>query len=66
MAGNGQCRLEAQERLILHADVVRAFHLNFAHDRLFAANDALTTKDVAIRVNRGNRIVETLLWVDQR
>ncbi len=51
----GQCerRLEAEERLILHADLVGALDDDVADDALLAALDALVAEDVAVGMQRG-------------
>jgi hypothetical protein len=42
---------EAEECLILHADLVRAFDLNFTDDVCVSTDDPLVTEDVSIGVD---------------
>ena len=49
--GHGECCFEAEEGLILHADLIVALHHHIAHHGGVAAHDALVTEHVAIGVN---------------
>ena len=50
--GQGERRLEAEERLVLHADLVVALDDDVADDAGVAALDALVAEDVAVGVER--------------
>ena len=52
MVGDSQSGFGAEESLILHADVVRAFNNNWSSCVYVAMNDLLAADDIAIWVNR--------------
>ena len=52
VVGDRQRRLEPEERLVLHADLVGALDDDVAGDRRVAAEDPLLAQHVAVRVDR--------------
>ena len=50
--GQRQSRLQPEERLVLHAELVRALDDDLADERLVAADDALMADDVAVGMDR--------------
>ena len=63
----GQCQrgLQAEERLILHSQLVRTFDHHVAHQRLIAGNDSLTADHVAVRVDRRVAAVDGSLGIEE-
>ena len=57
MTGDCQRGFKSEKCLVLHPDVVGPFDLHFALNRLISAEDALMTKDVAVRVDGAHRFV---------
>ena len=64
--GHRQRRLQPEERLVLHAQLVRALDDHVADQRLVAAHDALVADDVAVGVDRLVRPGDGHLRIDQR
>ena len=64
--GDGDGRLEPEERLVLHADLVRALDDDVAGGVGVAAHDALVAQHVAVGVDRRVRAVDRRLGVEQR
>ena len=50
--GHGQRGLQTEERLVLHADLVRALDHDVADQRLVAAHDPLVADHVAVGMDR--------------
>ena len=66
VVGDGDGRLEAEERLVLHADLVRALDDDVAGGVGVAAADHLMAEDVAVGMDRRVAAVDGRLGVDQR
>ena len=66
VVGDGQRRLEAEERLVLHADLVGALDDDVAGGVGVAADDPLVAQDVAVGVDRRVRAGDRRLRVEQR
>ena len=58
--------LEAQERLVLHADFVVVFDHHIAHDVGVAAHNPLPTNDVSVRMNIGVAAINGALRIYKR
>ena len=63
--GHRQRCLQTEERLILHADLVRALDDHLADHRLVAADDALMADDVAGRMDRRMTAVDRPLGIGE-
>ncbi len=64
--GDGERRFETEERLVLHADLVRALDDDVAGRRGVAAHDALMSDQVAVGVDRWVTAVDRRLRVEER
>ncbi len=64
--GDGERRFEPEERLVLHADLVRALDDHVADHRGVAAHDALMADQVPVGVDRRMAPVDRRLRVEQR
>ena len=63
---HGERGLEPEERLVLHADLVRALDDDVTDHALVAAHDALVTDDVPVGMDRRMAAVDRGLGVEQR
>ena len=66
VVGDGHGRLEPEERLVLHADLVRALDDDVAGGVGVAAADHLVAEDVAVGMDRRVAAVDRRLGIDQR
>jgi len=57
--------LQSEEGLVLHAELVDALDDDWSDQRLIAADDALMTEHVAVRVNRNVRAVDPAFGVGE-
>ena len=63
--GDGQCRLQAEEGLVLHPDVVRALHGDWTRCGGITVDDALVTDHVARGVDRIARRIYGVFGVEE-
>src|SRR6056300_1584046 len=66
VVGNSDGRFEAEEGLVLHADLVGALDGDFPDQVLIATNDPLMAYDVAVGVNRFEGTIDRLFRVEKR
>ena len=64
--GDGECRFEPEERLVLHADLVGALHDDIARDGRVTVHDPLVADQIALRMDRRMAPVDRRLRVEQR